>query len=126
MANVREVRTVSHLSEEDDWFKNIIPRRAPALPPLSLDIGPPVIRSHLLRVAIEAAIGRINMSSTGDHPGWWKRIDIGSLLVALRFETADLQIRNHGHAKPGEGEDAKNPKKEWLQTLHTATSAFSF
>src|SRR5690349_11260821 len=118
MTRIGKIRTHSHLPEKHDWLKNVIAGRAPAITPLALQIAAAVIRPHLLRMAIKATVGCINLRSSRSHPGRRHRVNIRSLFIRLRIEAPDLKIRHDRHSEPRKGEDSKDPKKERLQPFH--------
>jgi hypothetical protein len=80
-ANICEVLAHSHFSEEYGSLKNVIPWRAAAISPLSLDIGGDVIGADLLAMAIDAAVGSINVRTSLEHSRLWARINVCPLFV---------------------------------------------
>jgi hypothetical protein len=112
VTNIREIRAHAHPAEQNRPIKNVIARRASALAPLALQIGARVIRPDLLRMAIDATVRDINATAAFRHSRTRRRIDIGRLLVRLRIEVPDLEIRNHRQAYPREGERAEDSENE--------------
>ena len=66
-ANVREVLSHSHFSEEYRPLKNVIARRAAAIAPFPLDIVRDVVGADLLAVAIDAAVCCVNVLAALEH-----------------------------------------------------------
>jgi hypothetical protein len=95
-ANVGNVLAHAHFSEKYRPLENVIARRAAAVAPFALNIGGRVIGSHLLAVAIDAAVRGVNPRAALDHSRLRHRINIGAFLIGLGVEVADLPIRNDG------------------------------
>ena len=117
-ADVGQVLAHAHLSQEDRSFENVIARRAAAITPFSLDIGPRVIGAHLLAVTIDAAIGSVNARAARDHSRLRHWIDICAFLVRLRIEVSDLPIRDHSQSHPGERKCPEDSEKKRGESFH--------
>jgi hypothetical protein len=71
----------SHFSEKYWTLKNVIPRRAAAISPFSLDIIGDVIGADLLAMAIDAAVCRINVCAPLEHSRLRTRINVRPFFV---------------------------------------------
>jgi hypothetical protein len=117
-AYVCEVLSHSHFSKEYRALENVINRCAAASSPASLYIVRGVIGAHLLAVAIDAAIGGVNMRAALEHSRLWLRINVCSFLVGLRIEMADLPVGDDRETHPGKGKRAEDSKEKWEETFH--------
>ncbi len=111
-ANIRNVLAHARFPEKNRPLENIIARRATAVAPFSLDIGPRVIGAHLLAMTINAAVCRINMPTALDHSRLRHWINIGAFLVRLRIKVPDLPVWNDRQPHPGERERSEDSKKK--------------
>jgi hypothetical protein len=60
----------------------------------SIEVSSSILSAELLAVAINAAVGGVNVATALDHSRLRHWIDIGAFFVGLRIEMSDLQIRN--------------------------------
>src|SRR4029078_12461131 len=90
MTNIGEIGTGAHIAEHHDRLKDVIPRCTATFAPLTIKIGTAVLRSHLLGVAIETTIRRINPRSVQRHSRGWDGKDMGTFVIVLRIEPSSL------------------------------------
>jgi hypothetical protein len=99
-------------------LEDVIARRAAAVTPFSLDIGPGVFGAHLLAVTVNAAVRSVDARAALEHSRLRLRINIGAFLIGLRIEMSDLPIRKDGQAHPRERERAEDSEKERGEAFH--------
>ena len=103
-SDVRKIRTHPLFPEQHRATENVIARGAAALAPFrtrlrrsiafSIEVGSSILGAELLAVAINAAVGSVNVAAALGHSRLRHWIDIGAFFVGLRLEMSDLQIRN--------------------------------
>lgn len=111
-SNVREIRSHPHFAEQGRALENVIARRAAASSPFPVNVRRGIIGAHLLAVAINAAVSRVNLPATHGHTRFGHGINVSALFVGLRIEVPDLEIRDQGQPHPRKGEGAENSEKE--------------
>ena len=111
VSNVREIRTDAYFPKQHRSIENVIPRCAATFAPFPFEIGSRIISADLLCVTIIAAIRGINATAALRHSGSRRRVHIGSVLLHLRIEMTDLQIRNENQTSPRERERSENSEK---------------
>ena len=100
MPNVGQVRTSPHSAKKSNWLENVVARRAPTFTPFPLEIRATVIGPHLLRMTIDTTVRGVDFRTANRHARRRCGINVATVLISLRVETADLEIRNHGHPQP--------------------------
>jgi hypothetical protein len=66
-ADIGEILAHAHFPEKDWPLENVIPRRAAAITPFSLDVGRGVIGAHLLAVTVNAAVRSVDARAALEH-----------------------------------------------------------
>jgi len=99
-------------------LEDVIPRRAAAVTPSSLDIGPGVFGAHLLTVTVNAAVRSVHVGAALEHSRLRSGINICAVLVGLRIEMSDLPIWKHGQSHPRESERAEDSQKKRSEAFH--------
>src|SRR5439155_9507674 len=117
-ADVREVLSHSHFSEEYRALESVINWCAAAFSPVALYIVRGVIGAHLLAVAIHAAVSSVKMRAALEHSRLWLRINVCSFLIGFRIEMADLPVGDDRETHPREGKRAEDSKEKWNETFH--------
>jgi hypothetical protein len=111
-ANVCEVLTHPHFSEEHRTIENVIAWCAAAISPFSFYIICNIIGAHLLAVAINTTVGGVNPRAALEHSRLRLRVNVRSLFIGFRIEMSDLPVRDDGQPEPRKGERAENSKKQ--------------
>ena len=117
-ANVCEVLSHSHFSDQYRPLKNVIARRAAAIAPFSLDIVGDVVGPDLLSMAIDAAVCCVNVRALFEHSGLRTWINVRPLFVGFRIEMSDLPRGNDCEADPREGKRAEDSEEERSKAFH--------
>src|SRR4030095_5994266 len=99
-------------------IENVIARCAAAIAPFSLDIVGDVIRAHLLTVAIDAAVRRVNARAARDRSRLRPRINVCPLFVGFRIEMSDLPRREHREPHPRKRKRSEDSEEERSETFH--------
>ena len=120
--NVCEVLAHPHFSEKYRPIKNVIARRAAAIAPFSLDISGYVVGADLLAMAIDAAVGCINVRAPVEQSRLRPRVNVRSLFVGFRIEMSDLPRRNDRESYPRKRKRAEDSQEERSKAFHVCLS----
>src|SRR5262249_2726425 len=77
-----------------------------------------VIGADLLAMAIDAAVGGVNVCAPLEHSRLRPRINIRPLFVGLRIETSYLPGRNHREADPRKRKGAEDSDEKRSKAFH--------
>ena len=100
MPDVSQIRTSPHSAKKSNWLENVVARRAPTFTPFPLEIRATVIGPHLLLMTIDTTVRGVDFRTANRHARRRCGINVATVLISLRVETADLEIRNHGRPQP--------------------------
>jgi len=97
---------------------DIIATHAPALAPAPFNIVTETLGSHLLTMAIDAAVGPVDFSTPGRRPkGCFRIVPVG--LLYMHFGQAPiLQVGSENQAAPGRSQGEKSPGEDGRTVVH--------
>src|SRR5262249_19090724 len=97
---------------------HVITRHRAARSPASINVAADMPWQDLLRMAIDTAVGRINLAPCVRDAARQRRRDVTGVGIDLRLGPSDLKIRNEDKSHPRRGEYAKNSRQNPGHAAH--------